>query len=162
MDTKAAPLYPARLKRLKYLVSILLILPLFFFIAGNASADFTDTFTAPDGTDLHTYNPIYNVSGTPLTIQNNSLAPTSEVFISNNNYADACMSMDWTGNPSSFSLTVRDIGNNHSAFYGFALQSDSSWLLYRTDSIHALARGTMSSNGTHNYKLCAIGNTISV
>src|SRR6266566_1573393 len=97
--TKAAPLNPANLKKLKYLVSILFILPFFLFITGIARADFTDTFTAPDGTDLHTYNPIYTVVGSnPVTIQSNAVAPNaSTVFISGNNFVDGCMSMDWTG-----------------------------------------------------------------
>jgi hypothetical protein len=119
MTTKATSLYPASLKKLKYLLSIVFILPFFLFMTGIASANFTDTFTAPDGTDLHTYNPIYTVSGNPVTIQNDAVAPNaSTVFISGNNFVDGCMSMDWTGNSTNTSMSVRNPGDN-SAFYGF-------------------------------------------
>src|SRR6266568_8251401 len=164
-DTKAAPLYPATLKKLKYLVSILFILPLFFFLTGKVSANLTDTFTAPDGTDIHTYNPIYTVQGNPVTIQNNAVAPSgSEVTISGNNFVDGCMSMDWTGNSTNTSMAVRDIGNNDSTFYAFSeVNNNGNWqLAKRTDTTHILASGNMDFSGTHNYKLCAVGSTISV
>jgi hypothetical protein len=151
--------YSAPLKRVLVIFSLL---PLLLIVAGTANADFSDTFTAPDGTDLQTYNSNYNPDTHPVTIQNNSISPNgTTVYVSNNEFVDGCISMDWTGNTSNTNMSVRNIGNNNSQFYGF-IHFNTNWLLYRNDASNIIDSGNLDFSGTHNYKLCAIGSRISV
>src|SRR5260370_3162287 len=75
-----------------------------FLLPQAAHADFTDTFTAPDGTEIHTYNPIYTYqsSSDPLIyIENNALSSsnsstTTSITVTNNNFTHGYISRDWT------------------------------------------------------------------
>jgi len=141
-----------------------------FLLPQAAHADFTDTFTAPDGTELHAYNPIYTYvssNSTPIYIVNNALAPSSTldttVVINNNDFTDGCMSMDSDGNTN---MTIRSSGlqegeTTPQGFYQF-YQQNGVWRLsaFYNKNYITLSRGN-SLSGTHNYKLCAIGSTIS-
>lgn len=141
--------------------SALIVTLIVFFVAsvGNASADFTDTFTAADGTDLTTHNAIYSVNS-PLTIQDNSITPnTHTVSIAGNEFTDGCMSMDWTDNSDNTNMQIRHDGGND--FYGF-IQFNGNWRLYRSAGNVDIDSGSLDFSGTHNYKLCAIGSTITV
>ena len=136
-----------------------------------AQADLIDTFTAPNGTGLHIYNPIYTyyANNLPIYIQNNSITPNrTTVQINDSIFTDGCMSMDWTGNSTNTNMAIRyteTVINNtlHQKFYNF-LQQNQAWLLrgYYENNYHLIASGSLDFSGTHNFKLCAIGSTISV
>ncbi len=124
-----------------------------------ASGGLTDTFSAPAGTELHTYNADYQTEH-PTVISNNAVVPPgfTTTTIYNHEFADGCMSMDWTGNSTNTNMSIR---GSSTGFYGF-IQFNGSWLLYRSDANHVIASGNLDFSGTHTYKLCAIGSTISV
>jgi hypothetical protein len=148
------------------LPTLLTSLLLFFFLSvGTASADFRDTFTDTNGTALTTHNANYSIqSGTAVTIQSNSITPnTGEVLISNNDFIDGCMSMDWTDNGTNTNMNIRyNNGGGGETFYGF-IHYSQNWLLYRRDpNLGTIASGTFDFSGTHTFKLCAIGSAISV
>ncbi len=132
-------------------------------------ADFSDTFTNTNGTNITTHNStVYsylNGSQPAVTIQSNAIAPNqSTLLVNNNNFTDGCMSMDWTGNSTNTNMAIR-VNGSFTGFYGFLQHNNNGdWLLrgYYSGSYHTIASGNTSFSGTHNYKLCAIGSEISV
>jgi hypothetical protein len=73
--------------------------------------------------------------------------------------------MDWTGNSTNLNMAIRVDNGSPQRFYGFLQHNNNGdWLLsgYYSGSYHTIASGNTSFSGTHTYKLCAIGNTISV
>jgi hypothetical protein len=127
---------------------------------------FTDTFTATNGTNLETYNSDYDDDHNSLTIQNNAVAPNNQaIAVNNHTFTDGCMSMDWTGNSTNTNMAVRYNDTPSQTFYNFLHQNNNGdWLLrgFYSGSYHTIASGNNSFSGTHTYKLCAIGNNISV
>lgn len=124
-------------------------------------ADFDDSFTDTNGTNLSSHNANYSYSGT-LTIQNNAIAPTVSngwVTISNNSFADGCMSIDETNQTSNTNINIRVQGDD---LYQLIWWSNQ-WQLQGNygGSSHVIANGGYGPNGTHTFKICAIGSTIS-
>lgn len=140
-----------------------------------ANADFADSFTAPNGTELHAYNPsvyTYQNSSQPLLyIQNNTLPGLytySTVIVNNNNFINGCMSGVWTGNY--INMTIRSAGfqpgeTTPQVFYQIYsspyIGNNFELNGFYDGIFHTLASGSIDMSGTHYYKICAIGSTIS-
>jgi uncharacterized delta-60 repeat protein len=123
-----------------------------------AGGGLTDTYSAANGTELEAHNPDYQTEN-PSFISENQIAPyQTTTRLNNHDFVDGCLSMDWTGNSSNTNMSIRSTATG---YYGF-IQNNGSWLLYRNDANHIIASGSLDFSGTHNYKLCAIGSTISV
>ena len=132
-------------------------------------ADFSDTFTNTNGTNITTHNStVYSyLDGMQpaVTIQSNAIAPNaSTVRINGHEFSDGCITMDWTGNSTNTNMAVR-VNSDVTSYYNFLHHNNNGDCLlrgYYGGQYHAIDSGNTSFSGTHTYKLCAIGQYISV
>lgn len=123
------------------------------------SVIFSDSFTAPDGTSLTAHNPAYQILGNPVTISSSHVAPYyATVMIHGYDFADGCISMDWTGLTTNSNMDIR-VNGAFDDFYQLIVWGNT-WQLQRSHD-RILANGNADFNGTHTVMLCAIGSTVS-